>query len=283
MILRIALLICLAFVSTAQAQIGTGAGECNIVWTSSPNGAEGGAVFIRVFGHWKGVRFSAPLPDCVDNAVINVEPLYGYAMTGNLEDGIEINFGDCVQTGDVLRIDFGPAPAQTLCCPYPIQPHPDYGQIQLIDCNDQIVVPAWTTTLNFTSPGYDGDCGVAFAFPAQDPVPVNGATAAPTSGDLQWAQYGYVGCTIFGTDRYDVYFGSTPDPPLVASLTPIEAGFPPHTNVGPLEPETTYYWRIDGTRDGKAFIQSPLWSFTTSGLVATKQTTWGGIKALYRN
>lgn len=284
---RFALLACLALVAPARAQIGTGIAvgdHCNIAWTEypTPSGLEGGSVVISVYGRWKAARFAAPMPPCVGITVTNVEPLRGFSMSGTLEDGIEISFGECLEDGiwDILRIDYDPAPWQTPCCPYPILPHPGYGQIELIDCDDNVVVPTWTAALNFTPQNYQGDCGVSYAFPATNPVPADGETDVASTVRLEWKQYGWVGCIIWGFEQWDVYFGTESNPPLVATLTGFDF-FYQRYNVGPLTHTTTYYWRIGGLRDGRP-IESPVWSFTTAAPLTTTTSTWGRIKALYR-
>jgi hypothetical protein len=55
---------------------------------------------------------------------------------------------------------------------------------------------------------------------------------------------------------------------------------------GPLEPYTTYYWRAGnwcvGCYHGEGAI-SDTWSFTTgAGPVPAEPSTWGRVKALYR-
>ncbi|HEX6791908.1 MAG TPA: hypothetical protein VF247_11410, partial [Candidatus Krumholzibacteria bacterium] len=72
-----------------------------------------------------------------------------------------------------------------------------------------------------------------------------------------------------------LFFGTSPDPPELGygTVSP--------SPIGPLQPETTYYWRILARRFCLSGA-SPVWSFTTGKGVATKQSTWGGIKALYR-
>jgi hypothetical protein len=286
---RLVFLLCLALAVPARAQIGTtvaltGDG-CNVAATQNltPWGPEGGSVFITVYGNWKAARFAAPLPDCVGITVTDVQVLHGYTMSGNLDDGIEISFNGCLPDGarEVLRIDYAPAPTQVECCPYPLLPHPGFGQIQLVDCNDNVVVPAFTTRLNFVHQGWLGDCGESFAFPAQDPVPPDASSIDATTARLAWDQYGWVGCVVWGFHTWEIYFGTTPDPPLVATRTGLDF-YQQWYDVGPLQPETTYYWRIGGVRDSRP-IESPVWSFTVTEPVATTPTTWGRVKALYRD
>jgi hypothetical protein len=68
---------------------------------------------------------------------------------------------------------------------------------------------------------------------------------------------------------YDVYFGTTPDPPLLVENVELgspEAGQLEAYTVGYLQPGTTYYWRIVGKTWAQLTNSGPVWSFTTSGV-----------------
>jgi phosphatidylserine/phosphatidylglycerophosphate/cardiolipin synthase-like enzyme len=94
--------------------------------------------------------------------------------------------------------------------------------------------------------------------------PASDALGQAASVTLRW-EGGY------WAHRYDVYFGTTPNPPLLAeNITPGSAtagmnAVKESFAVSSLAPGVTYYWRIvsktmaDRTRTG------PVWSFTTSG------------------
>jgi phosphatidylserine/phosphatidylglycerophosphate/cardiolipin synthase-like enzyme len=67
---------------------------------------------------------------------------------------------------------------------------------------------------------------------------------------------------------YDIYFGATPNPPLVA--TNLELGSPEtgqleKYTVSGLQPGTTYYWRIVGKTWAQLAKSGPTWSFSTAG------------------
>ena len=59
---------------------------------------------------------------------------------------------------------------------------------------------------------------------------------------------------------YDIYFGASSEPPLVASGSSDTVYDP-----GLLEQETTYYRQIVATDDEGNQIESPVWRFTTRG------------------
>jgi HKD family nuclease len=92
--------------------------------------------------------------------------------------------------------------------------------------------------------------------------PANGATGQSTSMSLTW--YGGPWAAI-----YDVYFGTSPTPPLLAG----------NLNLGPstssttyqkyqlptLTAGTTYYWQIVSKTMAGLTATGPVWSFTTGG------------------
>jgi len=86
------------------------------------------------------------------------------------------------------------------------------------------------------------------------PQPADGAINVPINKDLSWS------CSDPDpqeTVHYDVYFGVTNPPPLVASHLTDKTYDP-----GNMVYNTTYYWIINAT-DGTLYNASPLWSFTT--------------------
>ena len=95
-----------------------------------------------------------------------------------------------------------------------------------------------------------------------NPSPVNNALiSGATNVALGWEGG-------FWAWRYDVYFGTTSNPPLVSS--DVNTGFPgPPTietfSLPPLQPGTTYFWRIVGKTMANISASSPVWSFTVAG------------------
>jgi hypothetical protein len=79
---------------------------------------------------------------------------------------------------------------------------------------------------------------------------------------------------LTGVYSHRVYFGTDPNPPSTA-LQFLQ-------DPGPLEPNTTYYWRVTGFTDNLPY-EGPLWSFTTAGPLRAEASTWGRVKALYRH
>jgi hypothetical protein len=95
------------------------------------------------------------------------------------------------------------------------------------------------------------------------PAPGDLATGVGTSVTLRWwgGSWAHV---------YDVYVGTSPDPPLIAAnlaLGPSESltDFQTYRLPSSLAGGTTYYWRIVGKTAANASKSSLVWSFTTAG------------------
>jgi hypothetical protein len=102
-----------------------------------------------------------------------------------------------------------------------------------------------------------------------NPSPANHSSDVPIDSDLSWTG----GDPDNDSVTYDLYFGPSPTPPLLAENLP-EASYDP----GILSPETTYHWKICSTDSFGASTVGPLWSFTTEqnvpsleiGIITTK-------------
>ena len=86
---------------------------------------------------------------------------------------------------------------------------------------------------------------------ATSPVPANGAQGVLLGSTMSWKP------VAAGVTR-EVYFGDTNEPPLV-SIQEGASYYP-----GPIDPNTTYYWRVDEVEaDGTTVHVGGLWSFTS--------------------
>jgi hypothetical protein len=113
--------------------------------------------------------------------------------------------------------------------------------------------------------------------PPNQPVnllPLNGATAQPTTITLQWEGGPWA-------HKYDIYFGTSSNPPLlVANASTFQSGAQtgePLLETGspddgvketykiqtPLQPNTTYFWRVVSKTVANQTANGPTWSFTT--------------------
>jgi thermitase len=88
-----------------------------------------------------------------------------------------------------------------------------------------------------------------------DPWPQNDAAAVPISTGLSWA-----GGDADTSDpvTYDVYFGTSTDPPLVSKAQPGT-----DYDLDTLDYETRYWWRIVVFNERGVGREGPLWVFTT--------------------
>jgi hypothetical protein len=85
-------------------------------------------------------------------------------------------------------------------------------------------------------------------------APANGATNVTFASSLNWS-------AATGATSYDVYFGTSPTPPLVTNTT-ATSYTPPSLNGN-----TTYYWQIAALNAGGA-NPSAVWSFTTGAPIS---------------
>jgi hypothetical protein len=220
-----------------------------------------------------GVQFAAPLPPCAGASYIGETVVPGLFSIGNSQSGIAIALGACRTEPAVvlMTIRVGFAPGTATCCPWPVVADPSApgGNVIATACHFvEIPATALTAWLND-----DGSC----EHPAPDnPSPANGAADVPLPVEPSWDEHrpNYCGDPMYTLD-HNVYFGTEPDPPLAAQQQD-----PPY-DPGSLQPNTTYYWRVEAFT-GLSQASSPVWSFTTPQPLAVEKTTWGAIKALFR-
>lgn len=87
-----------------------------------------------------------------------------------------------------------------------------------------------------------------------NPAPAHEAIDVITTADLSWT----------GEDpdndplTYDVYFGVTPQPPLIITNIPTAT-----YNPGKMDTYTTYYWQITSRDETGESTTGPIWTFTT--------------------
>lgn len=99
--------------------------------------------------------------------------------------------------------------------------------------------------------------------------PASAATDQPGTVTLRWQGGPFA-------HKYDIYFGTTPSPPLLAS--DVTTGAPTGTIVETYTVQapsagTTYYWRVVGKTMANKTANGPTWSFTTSGANPTPTPT----------
>ena len=93
-------------------------------------------------------------------------------------------------------------------------------------------------------------------------APASGALDVPTSSlTLTWEGGTWA-------HLYDIYFGTTPSPPLLEGNVELGSPVPGYVEtwtVTNLEPGTRYYWRIVGRTWAGLTESGPVWSFETAG------------------
>ena len=98
--------------------------------------------------------------------------------------------------------------------------------------------------------------------PPSSPSPANGSEGVAVSPTLSWT--GSSGAT-----SYDVYFGTSPTPPMVGNTT--STSYAP----GTLVPGLTYYWMVVANNTGGS-NNSPIWSFITTDATTASVTPNSG-------
>ena len=114
--------------------------------------------------------------------------------------------------------------------------------------------PEWTFTTKANSPPN----------PPFNPIPANNGTASNTPL-LSWSASDPEGQPL----TFDLYFGTDPTPPLVASGLTARQYFP-----GNLQQESRYYWRVV-VSDGQYATSGPTWVFQVGIPVGGSQGTVG--------
>ena len=110
--------------------------------------------------------------------------------------------------------------------------------------------------------------------------PANASTAQPTTITLQWEGGPWA-------HKYDIYFGTSPNPPLfAANVSTLQSGAQPGQPLldtgspddgvtetykiqTTLQTGTTYYWRVVSKTMANQTENGPTWSFTTQGTQTT--------------
>jgi hypothetical protein len=198
-----------------------------------------------------------------------------FTLTGSSPTGVLVQFGTCL-TGRTLVMSmlYLRSSAPTPCTMIVPGPHPQLGAYRS-DCSFAEAPFQYAGLL------YAGAAGCAGPIAASNPSPADGATGVVLMPALNWDDaiqvctglLSTIGDDVPGTSAY-LYFGTSSDPPDLGTYTK------PHT-VGPLQPGTKYYWQVENSATWP-YVTSATWSFTTTNDVATRPSTWGAIKALYR-
>ncbi|HET6347642.1 MAG TPA: Ig-like domain-containing protein [Candidatus Krumholzibacteria bacterium] len=213
-----------------------------------------------------GVSFAAELAAGSDYVYLGSSS--PYSVTGDPLTGCDVMFGSCVTTRvnvmTFLLYKGGPgAPCDALR----LEPHPSYGEARYTDCQNV------THRVELTAGMLLNSDYCYLSSPPYHPFPADGATDVPLTVALEWS-FNLPNCGDISGREDQLYFGTSANPPWFDYVSS------PHT-IGPLQPGTTYYWKMFVRAYGYTGT-SPVWHFTTTGPTAVQQSTWGAIKALYR-
>lgn len=219
------------------------------------------------------VRFKAPVP-C---GMIFAGDTSNNLLAGNSQTGVTVTMPGCTSVNT-------PMPVMTIVaivlttpvsgCTWDVFPADGDSDILLTDCDDNVMKGASVRGL------YCGDVD-SYIGPYL-PDPPNGATGVPLNAALSFTGFANQVFMMVDGSPYSIW-----NYPICSAF--FYVGVPTCTNPfdpGMLQPYTTYYWLAANTcvycQHGEAGY-SDLWSFTTgAGPVATEQSTWGRVKAIYR-
>ena len=94
-----------------------------------------------------GSEFAAPLPPCAGGWFYVSDEQIWPVTVGNSQSGVSVAYGACLSSPvHVLTINvfvLGRAPE---CCYYPVLPHPQTGQVRVMDCNGDWLIGGTTPT-----------------------------------------------------------------------------------------------------------------------------------------
>lgn len=214
------------------------------------------------------VQFKVPLPPCV--SIERRRDFFVLPGIGSSENDVVVDFLGCPSAPiHILTIRLFGVTVNSACCEWRALSVNNYSRIPGWDCDGNALemntLPAWLS---------NQPC--AFIAP-NTPYPGDGSTIDSLHTDLTWDSQAPHACSAGDAVVQNVYFGTDS-----GALTLYPNATMPF-DADNLLPTTTYYWRVETTTAaGAGPYPGPLWSFATPAALATRQRTWGAVKALYR-
>jgi len=198
-----------------------------------------------------GVRFSAPIPGCFGGTWVTDIKAFDTAMIGDSPSDISVAFSTCsTEPRLVLQIQYLRT-STTACCPFSIQPSFGRAFIEATNCSF-VDVPITGVTSHFNANASCPCSDVTAPHPVSNPSPADNAILVSVNTGLSWSPSPLDGDIV----SYDVYFGTTNPPSLVATVTS-----PAYQPPQPLVEGTRYYWEIV-VRDNEGYTAAgPFWTF----------------------
>ena len=206
-----------------------------------------------------------------------------FPHTGDRANGVELNVGACmtpnaaVKLGEIyLTVDYN------VVSPYACS-FWNQGTAQIQNCTGRWLPAGYKGQFLGGLAAYGCPCEscwqCSYSTQFYNLYPPDGATNVPLDAKLSWepARSGLPGCSLYITRDPSCATGQdiTPTPPQCGFFDP-----------GPLSPNTTYYWRPywyvnDGWGSGAT---TAMHSFkTVADPLAAESSTWGHVKAMYRD
>ncbi len=202
-----------------------------------------------------GVQFSAPLPSCFAATYISETVTAELLYIGNSQSGISIAMPSCARNPiPVMQITYLQNGGTTPCCEYPIMPDPSVGSIIATGCTFE-EIPVLAVPAHFNADGSCPCAGNSAPSIPSVPVPQDMTGNVSVTPIMSW----YASDIDGNLSEYDLYLGTTPNPPLVAA----GLSFANYVPDPPLAPLTTHYWRVVARDDGGLETPGPTWVFTT--------------------
>ena len=202
-----------------------------------------------------GARFSIPIPNCFK--AVWVGDVSDYTLLGNSQNDISIGLGGCREgLTHVLTVLYQKSSPTAPCCELQIKPAEAQADVQFADCGFELrtLAPRSGFINADATCACSSGSNLAPSVPT-NPLPFSGAGNVRTDVSLTWEASDPEHDAL----HYDLYLGTSPNPPLVASNLTVASYAPPS-----LAERTLYYWKVVAFDSGNHSTEGPVWNFTTT-------------------
>ncbi len=215
------------------------------------------------------VEFMAPNPGCFNATYLGQTSPFP-VLIGDSQTGVAVGLAGCYGGAvNVLTLRYW-INDTTACCLYPVHASPGYGEIRIVDCNQTLINAETVESI------INGSGSCFPPTPPANPTPADGQTDVDVVAALSWESIDPYG----NPPTFDVYFGTTPDPPLVAADLTSPSYIPDILSF-----DTRFYWKVAAEDDDGNEVFGPEWQFTTTAstnalLVVSDNSNWCGPVAI---